>query len=206
MYLGCELGSRSEYDRTNLRTSNLHVLEVRALTINQPMNENIYTSLEQALLGNPKYVAEDGKILKAIVYSDVMTMNPELLEILLDSPEITQHFFTNVNGTLVFDKQQFAWLLESKEFLPDSYTRYTNKIGLSYRGEFLSKSNDVVLDFPYKDSLLVGGQDHDDQGRDEIFFHDVIASEEITRLLAPKTLSNARKYIQGGGGHSLRKI
>ncbi|MCU9932389.1 site-specific DNA-methyltransferase [Mycoplasmopsis cynos] len=41
-----------------------------------------------------------------------------------------------------------------KRILPDSYTRYTNKIGLTHTYEFISKSNDVVLDFPYKDCVL----------------------------------------------------
>ncbi|UWV82722.1 site-specific DNA-methyltransferase [Mycoplasmopsis cynos] len=141
---------------------------------------------------------EDGNLLKATVYADVMTMDERLLTLLLSDENIKNIFFKNVNGTLVFDKQKFAWFIESKEFLPDSYTRYTNKIGLTHNGEFISKSNDVVLDFPYKDCVLEGGQDKDDQKRKEIFYNETIASDEINRMLAPKVFTNAKRYTKDG--------
>ena len=97
-----------------------------------------------------------------------------------------------------FDKQGFAWFIESKEFLPDSYTKYTNKIGLTNGGDFISKSNDVVLDFPYKDCFLEGGQDKEDQKRKEIFYNETIASDEISKMLAPKVFTNAKRYTKDG--------
>lgn len=133
-----------------------------------------------------------------MVYSDVMTMDKELLCLLLSNEKIKERFFKDVNGTLVFDKQGFAWFIESKEFLPDSYTRYTNKIGLTNGGDFISKSNDVVLDFPYKDCVLEGGQDKEDQKRKEIFYNETIASDEISKMLAPKVFTNAKRYTKDG--------
>ncbi|MFR9276390.1 DNA methyltransferase [Finegoldia magna] len=162
------------------------------------MDKNIFEIVEDVLKTREKYVSEDNKLLKAIVYSDVMTMNNEFLTLLLSNEQIKERFFENVNGTLVFDKQKFAWFIESKEFLPDSYTRYTNKIGLTHNGDFISKSNDVVLDFPYKDCVLEGGQDKDDQKRKEIFYNETIASDEITKMLAPKVFTNAKRYTKDG--------
>ncbi|WP_313771010.1 site-specific DNA-methyltransferase [Mycoplasmopsis felis] len=162
------------------------------------MNKNIFQTTKEILMNNPKYISEDNKLLKAKVYSDVMTMNKDLLSLLLSNNDIKQRFFIEINGTLIFDKQKFAWFIDSKEFLPDSYTRYTNKIGLTHNGEFLSKTNDVVLDFPYKDCFLVGGQNKDDQKRDEIFYNEIIASDEINQMLAPKVLSNAKRYTKDG--------
>ena len=162
------------------------------------MDKNIFEIVEDVLKTREKYVSEDNKLLKAIVYSDVMTMNNELLTLLLSNEQIKERFFENVNGTLVFDKQKFAWFIESKEFLPDSYTRYTNKIGLTHNGDFISKSNDVVLDFPYKDCVLEGGQDKEDQKRKEIFYNETIASDEISKMLAPKVFTNAKRYTKDG--------
>ena len=133
-----------------------------------------------------------------MVYSDVMTMDKELLCLLLSNAKIKERFFKDVNGTLIFDKQGFAWFIESKEFLPDSYTRYTNKIGLTNGGDLISKSNDVVLDFPYKDCVLEGGQDKEDQKRKEIFYNETIASDEISKMLAPKVFTNAKRYTKDG--------
>lgn len=162
------------------------------------MDKNIFEIVEDVLKTREKYVSEDNKLLKAIVYSDVMTMNNELLTLLLSNEQIKERFFENLNGTLVFDKQKFAWFIESKEFLPDSYTRYTNKIGLTHNGDFISKSNDIVLDFPYKDCVLEGGQDKEDQKRNEIFYNETIASDEISKMLAPKVFTNVKRYTKDG--------
>ena len=162
------------------------------------MEKNIFEIVEDILKKNSKYISEDEKILKAIVYSDIMTMNNELLSLLLSDENIKKRFFEDINGTLIFDKQKFAWFIESKEFLPDSYTRYTNKIGLTHDGNFISKSNDVVLDFPYKDCVLEGGQDKEDQKRKEIFYNETIASDKISKILAPKVFTNAKRYTKNG--------
>lgn len=162
------------------------------------MKKNIFKLVEEKLKINEKYLSEDGKLLKAIVYSDVMNMDKTLLSLLLSEKNIKNTFFEEVEGTLVFDKQKFAWFLDSKEFLPDSYTKYMNKIGLTHNGNFISKSNDIVLDFPYKDCILEGGQDKEDQKRKEIFYNEVIASDEINRMLAPKVFTNAKRYTKDG--------
>ena len=160
--------------------------------------KNIFDTVAELLLTNDKYKAEDGKLLKAVVYSDVMAMSEDLLTLLLSNEDAKETFFKDVQGTLVFDKQRFAWFMESKEFLPDSYTSYTNKIGLTHNGNFISQTNDVVLDFPYKDCVLEGGQDKDDQKRSEIFYNETIASDEISRMLAPKVFTNAKRYTAVG--------
>lgn len=158
------------------------------------MSKNIYEIVEEKLKENMDYIAEDGKLLKAKVYSDVMTMNKNLLNLLLSDEKIRKTFFTKIDDLWVFDKQKFAWFIESKEFLPDSYTRYTNKIGLSYNNTFISNNNDVVIDFPYKDCVLEGGQTKEEQNRNEILFNEVIASDEITRMFEPKCFSNSKRY------------
>ncbi|CAC13570.1 TYPE III RESTRICTION-MODIFICATION SYSTEM: METHYLASE [Mycoplasmopsis pulmonis] len=162
------------------------------------MKKNIFDLVEDLLKTKTKYVSEDGKLVKTLISSDIMTMNESLLSLLLSNEEIKKTFFKNINGTLIFDKQKFAWFIESKEFLPDSYTKYTNKIGLTHNGDFISSTNDVVLDFPFKDCVLEGGQTKDDQKRNEIFYNEIIAKDEISRMLAPKVFTNAKRYTKDG--------
>lgn len=162
------------------------------------MKDNILDRVENLLKSKEKYLSEDKKLLKAKVYSDIMTMDKELLKLLLSDEEIKNTFFVKVDDSLIFDKQKFAWFIDSKEFLPDSYTSYTNKIGLTSDREFISNKNDVVLDFPYKDCILEGGQDKDDQKRKEIFYNETIANDEIRRMLDPKVFTNVKKYTSGG--------
>jgi methyltransferase len=43
------------------------------------MNKNIFEIVEEILKTNSKYISDDGKLLKAMVYSDVMTMDKEFV-------------------------------------------------------------------------------------------------------------------------------
>lgn len=158
--------------------------------------KNIYDIVNEILIQNEEYVSEEERLLKAKVYSDIMTMNPNLIDVLLENDEIKSKFFVKVNNSYVFDKQKFAWFIESKEFLPDSYTIYSNKIGLSSDDKFLNQNKDVVLSFPFKDCILEGGQTKEDQKRKEIFFNEIIANDEISSMLAPKVLTNAKRYTK----------
>ena len=163
------------------------------------MLENLNVTLEKILKKEEKYVAEDGKILKAKVYNDTMNMDSNLIKLLINNNKIREAFFIDIEGVLVFDKQKFAWFIDSKDFLPDSYTSFKNKIGLVDRNRnYLSSNNDVVLAFPFKDCVLQGGQDKDEQKRKEIMYNEIIAYEDIRRMLSPKVFTNAKRYTKNG--------
>ena len=49
--------------------------------------------------------------------------------------------------------------------IDNSFTQYSNRIGLSSGGKFLKDNTDVVLNFPFKDCILEGGQSTED-GKD----------------------------------------
>ena len=108
-------------------------------------------------------------------------------------------FFTDIDGTLVFDKTAFGWAINNKAFLQDSYTRFKNTIGLiDSKEQFISSKNDVVLSFPYKDCVLEGGQTKEDQKRGEIFYNELLAPDDVDRLLAPKVFTNVKRYTKDG--------
>nr|WP_318031083.1 hypothetical protein [Mycoplasmopsis bovis] len=60
------------------------------------------------------------------------------------------------------------------------------------------RSSGVVLDFPFKDCYLGGGSTKDDQKRQEIFFNELIANDEVRQMLSPKVLGSAKKYSKNG--------
>lgn len=122
-----------------------------------------------------------------------------LLKSLLNNELLRDSLFTKVDDIYVFDKNKFVWILESKEFLPDSYTLYKNKIGLvDSQNNLISQKQDVSLVWPYKDCVLEGGQTKEDQKRDEIFYNETLAPDQVNRLLAPKVLGNAKRYTADG--------
>ena len=128
-----------------------------------------------------------------------MNMDTNLIKLLISDERIKELFFINIDGILVFDKQKFIWFIDSKDFLPDSYTSFKNKIGLIDRNRnYLSSNNDVVLAFPFKDCFLKGGQDKDEEKRKEIMYNEIMAYEDIRRMLSPKIFTNAKRYTKNG--------
>lgn len=165
--------------------------------------QNLFDTLKNILSEDKRFITEKGEILRNAVYEAGMKMDKSLLKMLLSNAATKEKFFQEVeldgNKTLVFDKVGFGWVVSNKEFLPDSYTRYKNKIGLVDGNEqYISNSNDVELVFPYKDCVLVGGQTKEDQKRNEIFFNKTLAPDEVDRLLASKVLVNAKRYTKDG--------
>jgi len=117
---------------------------------------------------------------------------------LLDSKELKEKFFIEVKGTLVFNQNLFVQFLEQKNYLNDSYTQYKNKVGLTINGKYLKQRNEVALVWPFKDCVLEGGQSREEDKREEIFFNETLAQDEITQLLEPKVLTNAKTYDKDG--------
>lgn len=161
--------------------------------------ERLNDILVNLLKTDSRYFTEEGEILKNAVYEDAMKMDSSLIKLLLSDDTCKARFFTEVDGVLVFDKVGFGWVINNRQFLPDSYTRFKNKIGLTdSNGDFISSSNDVVLSFPYKDCVLEGGQSKEDQKREEVFYNETLAPEEVDRLLYPKVFTGAKRYTKDG--------
>lgn len=88
------------------------------------------------------------------------------------------------------------WVLNSNVFIPDSFTSFAQDVGLiDYNREFLVDNNDVVLSFPYKDSLVEFDSTDDKEERDEVFYHESINRQEIETMTEPKLLSDPVRYF-----------
>ena len=158
------------------------------------MND-FYNSVLNVLKQDDRFFSENGELLRNAVYEAAMKMDSSLIKILFADEVTRAKFFTDIDGIAVFDKVGFGWVINNRDFLPDSYTRYKNKIGLvNSREDYISTSDDVELVFPYKDCILEGGQTKEEQKRNEIFYNKTLASDEVDRLLFPKVLTNAKKY------------
>lgn len=162
--------------------------------------ENLFNHLEQVVLRmDSRFCTEDGHLLKNNVVEAALALDPKLLHYLLADEKLKKQFFSDVDGLLVFDKVKFQRFVTNKQFLPDSYTAFKNKVGLTTdSGEFLSESREVVLSWPYKDCMLEGGQTKEDAKRQEIFWNETLAPDEINRLTEPKALCHFRRYDSKG--------
>jgi len=159
--------------------------------------QNLLNDLMLLLEQDNRLVAE-GKLLKNKVVELALALDPGLIRQLLKHDAIRKHFFIDVEGVLVFDKIKFQRFVSNKQFLPDSYTAFKNKIGLTANGEYLTESKEVVLAWPYKDCVLEGGQDKEDARRNEVFWNETLAPDQIDRLLSPKALTGFKRYDKDG--------
>ena len=152
------------------------------------------------LLMNVEEFVVNGALNKNKLSELARKYDSRLLNLLMKEENVRNHFFTTLeDGVLVFKKDVFLQFLNNKEFLPDSYTAYKTKIGLGNdNGDYLSENNDVVLNFPYKDCILEGGQTKEDAKRQELFFNKTLAPNEINRLLDNKVLTNFKRYDKDG--------
>ena len=155
-----------------------------------------FNKVLDVLRQDTRFFSEDGELLRNAVYEAAMQMDAQLIKLLYSNEETQNRFFTDIDGVAVFDKVGFGWVVNNREFLKDSYTRYRNKIGLvDENSEYISQSDKVELVFPYKDCILEGGQTQEDQKRNEIFYNETLAPDEVDRLLAPKIFANAKRYF-----------
>lgn len=155
--------------------------------------------LKKVLSFDERFIGESNQIIKTKVSDAARANDEKLLKALLNNDLLKEAFFTKVDDIYVFDKNKFVWVLESKEFLSDSFTMYKNKIGLvDSNNNLISQKLDVSLVWPYKDCVLEGGQTKEDQKRDEIFYNETLAPDQVNRLLAPKVLGNAKRYTKDG--------
>lgn len=155
--------------------------------------------LENLLMENSDFVV-DGVLNKNKLTELANKYDSVLLKMLMANSSIKSHFFTEIEpGILVFKLETFLQFVNNKEFLPNSFTAYKSRIGLSTSDKkYISDNNDIVLNFPYKDCILEGGQDKEAVKREELFFNETLAPSEINRLLDYKAFTEFKRYNNEG--------
>lgn len=158
----------------------------------------LYLRLIEQLKCEPNFVSDNGELKKWVVAEAARAYSADVISLLLKDDVLRNAFFVNVNGTEVFKLDKFLLFVEQKNYLNDGYTQFSQKVGLKIGGKFLNQRSEVELVFPHKDCVLEGGQTKEDQKRQEIFFNEVLAQDEITQLLEPKVLTGGKRYDSEG--------
>lgn len=156
---------------------------------------NIFQHLEQLLAQHERFTSNKQLLRNAIIEA-AHQLDVELLNTLYGDERTRGYFFRKMEEIWVFDQQRFQQIIKHKQFLPNSYTAYKNKIGLRTGSNYISDNKKVELAWAYKDSVLEGGQRKEEQKRKERFWHTTLAAEAIDRLLSPKIWTAARRFDQ----------
>lgn len=174
------------------------------------METKINQAIKSVLLIFGEKYFIDNVINKQKVIQDLDNYDKELISRMLLNDIVKSNFTMSINDAIIFNVNKLIELFETNEYWQDSYTKYSKKIGLTVKGKFLDEAMEVVLDFPYKDTVLKAGMTKEDLAKDDLrpdepFLNEVIAKEEIDVLLDKKLFVNAKKY-DAEGEHAVSEI
>ncbi len=158
------------------------------------MSLKIIQNMQELLKKSEKFCDKDGNIFVLGVLEAVEKIDIELVRLLIGDEKAKEQFFTKVEDVFVLNQNKLIEFFTMNEFSKNSYTSYTNKIGLIKKDNFIKKFDDVVLAWPHKDCILEGGQSKDDDKKNEVFYNEILSREEIDRLFEPKALTNFKKF------------
>lgn len=182
-----------------------------------PQTNALYSKIEKILKSIPEFITEEGELRYNKIKEMAENGDATLLVPLLKNAEIKKAFFAPVLDSFVFKTKEF------KEFLDysssnNSWSKHLGKkIGLYMGDSALTDRSEVVLNFPYKDCVLEGGQkkeegldtyfEYDQKKKDyvektdkrkEVFFNEILAKDEIDSLFTPKAFCNVKKFTEKG--------
>ena len=184
--------------------------------IDTPETNALKSKVEKLLLEIPDFVDENRNLKINVIKGCADNGNVKLLEPLLKNAQTKKAFFMPILDSFVFNTAKFKEFLEYSSAC-NSYSKYLGqKIGLYMGDSSLLDRNEVVLNFPFKDCVLEGGQRKEDgldtyyeynekkgeyeeiqSKRREVFYNEVLAQDEIDSLFSPKAFCNAKRFEKG---------
>ncbi|GAA7245201.1 DNA methyltransferase [Helicobacter pylori] len=129
----------------------------------------------------------------------ILQHDEKLLTFMLEHENANDYknaFFKTIANSLVFNEKALLECLEIKE-LEKSFTRFKNKIGLFSQGGLIKSSELVVLNFPFKDNVLLGSAKDNSAKTKECFYHEILHKKEIDALFKQKALCRFEMHGEG---------
>jgi len=157
----------------------------------------LYEKIKQIFLGT-EFSSLEGEFLTGKIFDAIEKLDKNFITILLQNQTTKEHFFEVIEDAYILNQNKLYEFFNAKEYFDNSFTSYTNKIGLIKKDSFIKKFDDVVLAFPYKDCVLEGGMSNEDVAKKEVFYNSIISKDEIDRLFEPKVLTNIKKFDKEG--------
>ena len=131
-------------------------------------NKKLKKTIEKVLKADERIWNEEKTELNETKLIDLLEhIDKKIINLLLKEKELRKKFFVKIEDAYVFKTNDFQFFMEENK-VNNSFTKYKNRIGLTDGKRYLKDTNDVVLDFPYKDCVLEGGQTTE-EGKDTFF-------------------------------------
>ncbi|WRC85285.1 site-specific DNA-methyltransferase [Helicobacter pylori] len=157
------------------------------------------------MLNNPlKTLLDDliNRFTKERLETLILQNDETLLTFMLENQNANDYknaFFKTIANALVFNQNALLECL-TKE-IENSFTRFANKIGLCSQGHPkdhpIKSSGLVVLNFPFKDNVLLGSAKDNSTKTNECFCHEILHKKEIDALFKQKALCRFEMHGEG---------
>ncbi|WP_101000214.1 site-specific DNA-methyltransferase [Helicobacter pylori] len=164
------------------------------------------------MLNNPlKTLLDDliDRFTKERLETLILTADETLLTFMLENKNANDYknaFFKTIANSLVFNQEALLECL-TKE-IENSFTRFANKIGLYSQGypkdHPIKSSELVVLNFPFKDNVLLGSAKDNSSKTNECFYHEILHKKEIDALFKQKALCRFEMHGEGDLENALK--
>lgn len=184
-----------------------------------PETNALKSKIEEILKAVPEFVTQGGELKLNIIKNAAENGEGNLLAPLLKNAATKKVFFKPVLDSFVFENAKFKEILEYSSGC-NSYSKYLGqKIGLYFGDSALTDRSEIVLNFPFKDCVLEGGQSKEDgldayfewneklqdftekkSKRREVFYNEILAQDEIDNLFNPKAFCNAKRFERNSDG------
>ncbi|MBE0515488.1 site-specific DNA-methyltransferase [Sulfurimonas sp.] len=158
----------------------------------------IIQHMQELLKNSERFCDKEGNLFFHNILESVENIDAELIKLLVRDEKAKKQFFTKIEDVYVLDQNKLIEFFTMNEFSKNSYTSYTNKIGLIKKDSFIKKFDDVVLAWPYKDCILEGRQSKDNDKKNEVFYNEILSRDEIDRLFEPKAFTNIKRFTKDG--------
>ena len=151
-------------------------------------------NLEKILKKDDRLWDDEKNVLNKTLLKDLVDkLDAKLIDLLLNNDEARKKFFLKVKDVYVFKNNDFKFFFDENK-IDNSFTNFKNIIGLSDGKKFLKYTNDVVLNWPYKDCVLEGGQSTE-EGEDNYFeWNDDTFKDKLDET--GNKIKNGRKYVK----------
>ena len=160
--------------------------------------------IKEIILGfGDQYLDDEGNLKRHSLINALRRYDMDLMSALISDEFISVHYTMTIADKTIFLKDKFEEMLQYQSIWMGSYTKFENKIGITAGDKFIDESEDIVLDFPYKDSILKAGMSKEDRDSesltaDEPFLNETISKAEIDMLLDEKVFHRVKKYTVDG--------
>lgn len=156
----------------------------------------IFDELKKTLSSFDKKYFVGEELNRSKITEDIRNYDEALLKKLFETEFIKQYFIKEVAGISLLQIEQLEEVILYNNYWDTSYTKYENRVGLTSKSKYIQDSQNVVLDFPFKDGILTASMTKEDneEGYDDAFLNEIIEKDEVDRLFDKKILRNVKRH------------